>query len=279
MTIKPRIARPLGTMIVYGYAEKDVATDLDLALRIGATCVEILPLWRTYPDPKPLKRLVSDHGMTIHSAHGCWGSQAIAARRVDLGSLEPTVRQESVDDIRRCLDWIAEAGGRHLVIHPGGLSEPAESLARRSALIDSLNQLAGDAHATGVTLCVENMPPGVHPGSQMAEIAMLVAEVGRVEIGLALDTGHAHLVASAHEETLAAGRALVTTHVHDNRGKKDVHLPPGFGEIQWGDWVDALDEIDYSGPVMLECIRYIRDHPEILTPEFLRLLRAIAGIA
>lgn len=279
MTIKPRIARPLGTMIVYGFAEKDVATDLDLALRIGATCVEILPLWRAYPDPRPLKRLVADHGMTIHSAHGCWGSQAIAARRVDLASPELTVREESVDDIRRCLDWIAEAGGRHLVVHPGGLSEPAESAARRSALIESLNQLADHAQATGVTLCVENMPPGVHPGSRMAEIATLVAEVGRAEIGLALDTGHAHLVASAHEETLAAGQALVTTHVHDNHGKKDVHLPPGFGEIDWGAWVDSLDEIDYCGPVMLECIRYIRDHPEILTPEFGHLLRSIAGIA
>ena len=54
-------------------------------------------------------------------------------------------------------------------------------------------------------VCVENMPPGVHPGSRMAELAEILVELDHPHLGLALDTGHANLTASPAEETLAAG--------------------------------------------------------------------------
>ncbi len=113
-------------------------------------------------------------------------------------------------------------------------------------------------------ICVENMPPGVFPGSRMADLAKLVAEIDRREVGLALDTGHAHISNSPHAETLAAGHNLFTTHVHDNNGRADSHLPPGSGTIDWEAWIEALDEIEYRGPIVLECIRHLRERPESL---------------
>jgi len=279
MTITPRIARPLGTMITYGYTENDARRDLALAMRMHVSHLEILPHWRKFPDPIALRSLVSDHGLSIHSAHGCWGSQSIDARRVDLASLDPQIRQASVEDIWRCLDWLAEASGTYLVVHPGGLSQIAEQGGRRSALLESLQSLVDHARAARITLCVENMPPGVHPGSRMADLASIVAEINRAEVKLALDTGHAHLSLSVNEETQAAGPSLMTTHVHDNHGKQDVHLPPGFGSVDWPSWVQTLDAIGYQGPIMLECIRYLRDNPDSLTPAFLKLLDEITGNA
>ena len=277
MRIAPRIARPLGTMVAYGFPEKDVAHDLDLARKMGATCLEILPHWKSRPDPLSLRQQVEDWGLTIHSAHGSWGGQSIAAARVDLGSLDHETRLASLDDIRRCVDWTRQAGGRHLVVHPGGLSDPADKFRRWDALVRSLGDLAGSAAESNITLCVENMPPGVFPGSEMADLVAIVAEVDHPSVGLAMDTGHAHLVHSAPTETLAAGSRLRTTHVHDNHGRQDVHLPPGQGTIDWVAWVEALDEIGYQGPVMLECIRQIRDNPDCLTAEFLGLIHSIAG--
>lgn len=277
MRITPRIRRPLGTMVAYGFPEKDVAVDLDLAARLGASLVEILPHWRTLADPEAVRRQVEDRGLTVHSTHGPWGGQAIAARRVDLGSLDAETRVASVDDVRRCIDWTRRAGGAHVVIHPGGLSAPEELARRGEALARSLVELAGDAAGAGVVLCVENMPPGVFPGSRMADLAAIVAEVAHPNVGLALDTGHAHLVDTPEAETLAAGGLLRTTHVHDNHGRQDVHLLPGRGTIDWPAWIGALDEVGYAGPVMLECIRQIRDDPECLTREFLDWMRSMAG--
>ncbi len=271
-TAAARRRRPLGTMIAYGFARGHVETDLAIAQRLGATCVEALPDWRTLPDPATLANRLADTGMTLHSAHGCWGGQSIVAPRVDLGSLDPATWSASLDDLKRCLDWLGAAGGTVLVVHPGGLSDPADAPARRDALGRGLVALADHLSGTNRVACVENMPPGVHPGSRMADLAGLVAEIGRPEIALALDTGHAHIAADAAAETLAAGTLLRTTHVHDNDGRHDSHLPPGLGSLDWVAWQDSLEAISYEGPVMLECIRHLRDKPESLTAGLLALL-------
>lgn len=274
---EPPRPRRLGTMVVYGFANRDLAIDLEIARRIGASVVEILPDWRAFPDPEPLRRQVADAGFTVHSAHGCWGGQSIRAPRVDLGDVDPRTHSASIADLKQCVDWLAEAGGTFLVVHPGGLSEPQQFEARRDALARGLIALADHARGTGVTICVENMPRGVYPGSRMGDLAALVAEIDRPEIALALDTGHAQITSTARGETLDAGAWLKTTHVHDNDGRQDSHLPPGFGRVDWEGWISALDEIEYRGPVMLECIRHLRQNPEIITPSFVERLNRLTA--
>ena len=268
--------RPIGTMVAYGFHEAVLDVDLGIARRLGATVVEVLPDWRGLTDPVALGRRVHDCGLGVHSVHGCWGGRAIAADRVDLGSTDARVHRDSIDDLKRCLDWTGGAGARCLVIHPGGLSSPRAAPDRRDALARGLNALADHAQGTGMLVCVENMPPGVHPGSRMADLADLIAEVNRAEVALAVDTGHAHMNTTAAEETRAAGARLVTTHVHDNDGQRDTHLPPGEGSIDWLDWSSALDTVGYEGPVMLECIRHLRNEPTSLSASLLALLERLA---
>ncbi len=272
----------LGTMIVYGFPKAALDDELELAEWIGADVLEILPLWRTYPDPLLLRARAADRGLAIHSAHGCWGGESIQAYRVDLGSLDPAAHRESVDDLRRCIDWIVAAGGSRLVVHPGGLSVSTDQDARRDALARGLTALSEHATGTDVVVCVENMPPGVFPGTRMGEIAELLHELNLPRLGLAVDTGHANIVADAASETLAAGRLLATTHVHDNNGRQDVHLPPGHGTIDWASWFDSLGAIDYQGPIILECIKRIREdrsqyQPNVLAP-YVRMRRRSIGL-
>jgi sugar phosphate isomerase/epimerase len=262
----------LGTMVAYGFDGIDLADELSLARQFGAALLEILPEWVQFPDPARARQLAADAGLRIHSAHGCWGGQAIRARRVDLGSGDPITQRESIDDLKRCIDWVNEAGGAYLVVHPGGLSDPAESGLRRAALARGLHELAGHAAGSGIGVCVENMPPGVHPGSSMADLAGIVRELGHSRIGLALDTGHANLTSSAAQETLAAGSLLWTTHVHDNDGRQDTHQPPGQGTVDWTEWACALDNVGYTGPILLECIRRLRQNPSEWRPEVLSAL-------
>jgi sugar phosphate isomerase/epimerase len=262
-------------MITYGYPDIDLADELGIAVRLGVEVLEILPEWSRLPDPAVVRRQAVERGLAIHSAHGCWGGRTIRAPRVDLGATDPTAHRESVDDLRRCVDWLAEAGGTCLVVHPGGLSVPSDASSRRSALAQGLIELAEHAlaHESNVRICVENMPPGVHPGSRMADLAELLRELGHPRLALALDTGHANLTSGTAAETRAAGSLLATTHVHDNNGRRDAHMPPGRGTINWTDWGVALDGIGYTGPIMLECIRALRDDESGWRPEVL------AGIA
>ncbi len=253
-------------------------TDLDIADRLGATHLEIFPNWRAYPDPNELARIAKDRNFIVWSTHGCWGGQTIKASRVDLGSLNPATWNESLDDLKDCLDWLRDASGTCLVVHPGGLSDPDDSAARREALIQGLNSLADHVRGTDLTICVENMPPGVHPGSRMADLTEIVEVVNRSEIRLALDTGHANLGLGIESEALSAGHYLRTTHVHDNNGRSDSHLLPGEGILDWDALASALDVIKYEGPIMLECIRELRKRPESIDQSFQDRLASLCGI-
>ena len=253
-------------MITYGYRPIDLRDELELASGLGVSVLEILPGWSAFPDPLELAIRVRDHGLKVHSAHGCWGGQTIRARRVDLGSTEATTAQESIDDVIRCVDWLAAAKGTCLVVHPGGLSDQSEQARRRSALGRAARFSWPTTRAAGVLICVENMPPGVHPGSRMADLAELLSELHHPQLALALDTGHANLGEGVVTETHAAGSLLATTHVHDNNGRQDTHLPPGHGTVDWLEWGRALDSIGYAGPIVLECIKYLREDPSSYRP-------------
>src|SRR3989442_1131153 len=116
MIARPTL-RPLGTMVTYGFVEGGLEFDLAMAQRLGAHVVEILPDWRRLPDARTLRAQVADSALLIHSAHGCWGGQSIQAPRVDLGALDPAGWRASVDDLKRCVDWLDLAGGTCLVVH------------------------------------------------------------------------------------------------------------------------------------------------------------------
>ncbi len=272
-----QIARPLGTMVAYGFSRGHLDTDLAIARQLGASKLEILPDCRAFPSTSDLRSRIDDKELVVYSAHGCWGGQSIRAKRVDLSETERFAHREAIDDLKRCLDWLAEVDGKCLVVHPGGLSEAGQQAARRTALRRGLVEVADHAQGLGLVVCVENMPPGVFPGSRMADLAELGGDLDRPELALALDTGHANLTSSAAGETLAAGGRLRTTHVHDNNGRQDAHLPPGFGTVDWPSWVRALDAIGYTEPVMLECIRYLRENPDSLGDGLLALLDSLTS--
>ena len=207
-----------------------------------------------------------NRGFSIHSAHGCWGGQTIRARRVDLGSTDPSTHEESIDDLMRCVDWLAAAGASAWSSIPAACpTKPSRRTAARPSQ-RALVRLADHARGTGVLICVENMPPGVHPGSRMADLAALLAELEHPQLALALDTGHANLGEGVAHETRAAGSLLATTHVHDNNGRQDSHLPPGHGTVDWAGWGRSLDSIGYAGPIVLECIKHLREDPASYRP-------------
>ncbi len=90
--------RTLGTMITYGYPDIELADELTLAAQLGALVLEILPEWSRFPDPVLVRRQVADRGLSIHSAHGCWGGRTIRATRVNLArpSRRPTERRLTI---------------------------------------------------------------------------------------------------------------------------------------------------------------------------------------
>jgi sugar phosphate isomerase/epimerase len=258
---------PFGIMIVCGYEQHSLADQLQIARRLEASYVEFYPRWATAPGPQAIGRLVRDFGLDVWSAHGPWGNETWSDGRVDLASLDGEMRRRSVTDVRRAIEWLAATGGRCLVVHPGVLSDANDFDRRRSALVESLSELAPVAANHAIWLCVENLPRGSFPGSYTSDNASIVRELAASHVGLCLDTGHANIMADVGSEAREAGTLLRTTHVHDNDGQRDSHLLPGLGSIRWPEFSSALTEIDYDGVIMLECPRFMRDNLHLLNDE------------
>lgn len=180
------------------------------------------------------------------------------------------------DDIRRDIDRCHVWGGRYLVFHfrqvrikwwPGSMHEQAAFLVRHGLaevdrlMTEVLVRACEYAAQQGVTLVLENLPfPHQQRASQIVEI---VEKVGAPNLGICFDSGHAYAAGlDVGTEIRRCDRHLFTTHFHDNLGPRaealptdvDLHLIPGLGTINWLDVIQALDEINFSSPVVFEGI-------------------------
>ena len=69
---------------------------------------------------------------------------------------------------------------------------------------------------------------------------------------MCMDFGHAHLMGDVPDAIETAAEHLITTHVHDNRRRKDDHLVPFQGTINWPSALVTMMKIGYDGTYMME---------------------------
>jgi sugar phosphate isomerase/epimerase len=92
--------------------------------------------------------------------------------------------------------------------------------------------------------------------NELSRPASLVHFVERVldegPIGICLDFGHAHMDGDLVDAIETVSEHLVTTHVHDNRGRTDDHLLPFEGTIEWPSALTAIQKVGYEGVLLFE---------------------------
>ncbi len=181
-------------------------------------------------------------GVTPWSAHS-W--QAIVS---ELGDVDHALKEYDA-----FLHKSELLGVEVVVVHCAGsrvdLDDPRVRAARRDANLSCLEPLAERAARAGVRVAIEN---GAHR-DDWEFIVEMVREFGHPNVGLNVDTGHANLGdMDAPTAVRLAGDRLITTHLQDNFGERDDHLPPGKGRIDWPAVVAALREVGYSGCYMVE---------------------------
>ena len=181
-----------------------------------------------------LNGVCADLGLTPWSAHS-W---------VPLPG-NPAQVAEALPKLHDSLAGAARLGVSVMVLHAAG----GEPIGRREALGQTLRDLAPAAEKVGITLAIENCAP-------RADLEFLIETVDSLAlpaVGFNIDTGHAALHGMTPAEAIRLmGHRLATTHMQDNFGKRDDHLPPGKGTIDWIATRDALLEVKYQGMFMVE---------------------------
>jgi sugar phosphate isomerase/epimerase len=168
--------------------------------------------------------------------------------------VERVRRIEAMDELKRAIDVADDLPYSRLILHMGGSRETADPR-KRDAAFSTLEHLILHAHHASVTICVENTT------SEMGDPNYLRAFVDETRLtGLRFnfDIGHAHLAELSENERIEKSfsplRELVASvHLHDNHGKKDEHLPPYDGSIDWPAAIKMLKTAPEANlPLVLE---------------------------
>lgn len=235
------------------------SSHLTLAARHGFTALEIYATRShfDYRDPvhvDAVGQALADSGLQLHSLHaptttsftaGVWGPT------LSLAAADEALRLQAVEETLAALAVARRVPFRHMVVHLGvPAPEASPALNQRAALQRSLEALGEAAEPLGVGLALEIIP---NPLSHPAAIVTLIEDVlDHSAFGICVDTGHAHLWGDVVEAIEICSGHIHTTHLHDNHGRRDEHLLPGRGTIDWGAALLAFQKVGYDGSWILE---------------------------
>ena len=171
---------------------------------------------------------------------------------------EKSRRIDAMDEIKRALEVAEQIPFRFLIVHLGEREDGWSPRSLENSLT-ALEHLRAFANPLGVKLLVENIQNEVTQPRNLLEIL----NVGHFkDIGVCLDTGHAHL-GDGVATTISELRPLIrSSHVHDNNGNRDEHLWPGDGTIAWDEAIGELKSAPQTLAGVLEIHYSLEETPE-----------------
>ncbi|HTM02429.1 MAG TPA: sugar phosphate isomerase/epimerase family protein [Vicinamibacterales bacterium] len=213
-----------------------------------------------------LREWLSDTRLELHSVHapimeamrdGHWvGSCSIAAA-------DETKRRAAVAEVQAALAIASSIPYRYLVLHIGvpadkaGPGDNQPDAARRSVI-----EIVEAAARVNVGVALEVMPNPLSGAEGL--VHTIEDQLDGLDVGVCLDYGHAHLMTDLTEAIETLSGHLWTTHVHDNHGKRDEHLVPYAGTINWDEAMMATQKIGYEGALMFEVTSGAADPIDVL---------------
>lgn len=187
----------------------------------------------------------------------------------DLIHPDKAIRENGLAYVRQCIDAVQKLGGRNLVgplyssVGRTWQQTAAERVHDLDILVANLRSLAEYAADHDVVMGLEPLNRFETSFINMASQAIEVIDrVDHPACGIMLDTFHMNIEEKSLGDAIrATGPRLVHLHACENdRGA------PGSGNVDWPGVAQALQDINYNGPVVIESF----------TPEVKSIARAAA---
>lgn len=199
-----------------------------------------------------LAEWLDDTRLSLHAIHapttagyqnGQWGET------ISIGAADEERRRKAVSETLAVIGLNAVIRVPMLVLHLGFPStEPSDNL--RGSVSRSLEEIGEAAEAANVALALEVIPNALSMAPRLVQ--WLEEDLEIKGAGICMDVGHAHLVGEVVDTIETCSGHIVTTHLHDNQGKRDDHLIPGAGTIDWEATMLAFQKVGYDGAWILE---------------------------
>jgi sugar phosphate isomerase/epimerase len=245
--------------------DRDFAAQCAFAAAVGYDGLEVAP-FTLADDPLALsaariadvRSAAADAGVAITGLH--W--LLVKPEGLSITSPDASVRQRTLDAMRRVVELCVDLGGRYLVHGspvqrrtPPGV-EPA---AARAWIVEAFAAIAPFAEQAGVTYLVEPLPADeTDQVNTLDEAAALVQAIASPALATMLDTKSARLAENASAEDLVR-RWLPTgllRHVQLNDRNRRA---PGQGRDRFDGVLRALADGGYDGDLAIEPFDYVPD--------------------
>lgn len=216
-------------------SESDVRSIQSLEDRGFSGCELFFP--EREPIDGPTLRLVGE----VSATTGLLLTAHLPFKNLNIASVYPYVRDSSVELLAGIVGDLADYVD--IVTLHTGYASPSVSGGPEKAIeccVLSLARICDRAAPHDIVVGVENAMNERHMvGRTVDEMERIIAGVGRGNLGLTLDVGHARLTGNVEEYASWKGY-VVEVHAHDNFGYSDEHLALGRGKIDWGRIHDAF---------------------------------------
>lgn len=172
----------------------------------------------------------------------------------DFSILDENKRAVIVEYTKSSLIKLGKVKVKNFVVHISGVINENEKKDRIKIFTDSLSRILPVAEKTGIKIAIENIASSQNVIGTAEEIMDIIEKFNSPYLGVCFDTGHANLTGRFKEEFLILKDKILTLHIHDNDGERDLHLPPIMGVIDWKWLVKELKKSNYSGQLPLEIV-------------------------
>ena len=193
-----------------------------------------------------VRKVIDTTSTKINSVHAPFSNE-VDISRIDDGGQEFALREVS-----KAITMAERLGASIVVVH--GSAEPisdGERPKRIAQCKSSLDILSKKAQTSGVRLAVEFLPRTCL-GNTLEELMSLLDDVPTEIVGLCLDVNHPKGYEQLPDIVKQLGEKIITLHISDYDGIDEKHWMPFKGDIDWGDFANALSEINYGGAFIYE---------------------------
>lgn len=195
-------------------------------------------------------------GLSLTSVHAPVSESFSAGRLgppLNLASPDGALREHALGEATRALHIARRLPFATLVVHVGVERNGQPAIAgenSREGARRSVSALADAAAPLGAGIAVELIGNELSKPEPLVHFVEDVLEAGAASI--CLDLGHAHVCGDVVDAIETVSEHIAIVHAHDNRGRRDEHLLPFDGTIDWPSAMTALQKVGYDGPVVIE---------------------------
>lgn len=199
-----------------------------------------------------IAKMANEAGIEIFQAHGP------SHRQTDDRTVEG--REKHLELAKTAIRACHDIGCKNLVLHTFMAAGEKDAETPEAETVFAINKelftaLSDYALNFDVTLCIENMrQDGLSLGNP-EEVIRLIDEIGRDNVKMCFDVGHAAIFSSkisVGDAIRKAGDRIACTHFHDNYCWVDIHLMPMLGLVNWDEVCAAFKDIGFDGVLSID---------------------------